>query len=63
MRRIVGLELPIRRMEGKWKVSQNRTESERQGVLEGLTRLDTPESRAMKALVEEKLKASQSGNH
>jgi len=60
---IVGLELPIRRMEGKWKVSQNRTESERQGVLEGLTRLDTPESRAMKALVEEKLKASQSGNH
>ena len=60
---IVGLELPIRRMEGKWKVSQNRTERERQGVLEGLTRLDTPESRAMKALVEEKLKASQSGNH
>ena len=50
---IVGLELPIRRIEGKWKVSQNRTESERKGVVEGLSKLNTPESRAMKALVEE----------
>ena len=50
---IVGLELPIRRLEGKWKVSQNRTESERHGVIEGLEKLNTPESLAMKALVEE----------
>ncbi|MFZ0823081.1 MAG: FMN-binding negative transcriptional regulator, partial [Terriglobales bacterium] len=50
---IVGLELPIRRLEGKWKVSQNRTEEERKGVIEGLAKLDTNESRAMKALVEE----------
>jgi transcriptional regulator len=51
---IVGLELPIQRLEGKWKVSQNRTETERQGVIEGLTRLNTPESLAMKDLVEER---------
>jgi transcriptional regulator len=50
---IIGLELPIQRLEGKWKVSQNRTESERKGVIEGLTKLNTPESLAMKALVEE----------
>ena len=50
---IVGLELSIRRLEGKWKVSQNRTESERKGVIEGLTKLNTPESLAMKGLVEE----------
>ena len=50
---IVGLELPIRRLEGKWKVSQNRTERERKGVIDGLAKLNTPESRAMKALVEE----------
>jgi len=50
---IVGLELPIQRLEGKWKVSQNRTERERQGVIDGLAKLNTPESRAMKALVEE----------
>jgi transcriptional regulator len=49
---IVGLELPIQRLEGKWKVSQNRSETERQGVIDGLTRLNTPESLAMKDLVE-----------
>jgi transcriptional regulator len=50
---IVGLELPIQRLEGKWKVSQNRTERERNGVIDGLAKLNTPESLAMKALVEE----------
>jgi transcriptional regulator len=50
---IVGLELPIQRLEGKWKVSQNRTERDRAGVVEGLEKLNTPESLAMKALVEE----------
>jgi transcriptional regulator len=49
---IVGLELSIRRLEGKWKVSQNRTDRERQGVIEGLAELNTPESLAMKKLVE-----------
>lgn len=48
---IVGLELPIQRLEGKWKVSQNRTETEREGVREGLSELNTPESLAMKALI------------
>jgi len=54
LRGIVGLELPIRRLEGKWKVSQNRTEEEREGVVEGLGKLGTPESLAMKDLVERK---------
>jgi transcriptional regulator len=49
---IIGLEIPIRRLEGKWKVSQNRTEDERKGVAEGLLELNTPESLAMKTLVE-----------
>ena len=49
---IVGLELPIRRLEGKWKMSQNRNERDRKAVVEGLDTLDTPESRATKALVE-----------
>lgn len=52
---IIGLELTIRRLEGKWKVSQNRTGEERKGVIEGLGKLNTPESLAMKALVEEAL--------
>ena len=49
---IVGLEMTIKRLEGKWKLSQNRPERDRQGVAEGLADLNTPESLAMKALVE-----------
>jgi transcriptional regulator len=52
---IVGLELPIRRLEGKWKVSQNRTLAEREGVIAGLNELHTPESLAMRDLVAEAL--------
>ena len=33
---IVGIEIPIGRIEGKWKVSQNRPEADRTGVVEGL---------------------------
>jgi transcriptional regulator len=53
MRGIVGLELPIARIEGKWKVSQNRSEADRQGVADGL-RAQGPASAAMAALVREK---------
>jgi transcriptional regulator len=49
---IVGLEMTIERLEGKWKVSQNRSEQDRNGVAKGLAELNTTESRAMKALVE-----------
>jgi transcriptional regulator len=50
---IVGVEIQIRQLQGKWKLSQNRTERERKGVSDGLAALDTPESLAMKALIEE----------
>ena len=33
---IVGIEIPIARLTGKWKVSQNRPEKDRAGVAEGL---------------------------
>jgi transcriptional regulator len=33
---IVGIEFPITRLIGKWKVSQNRPEQDRAGVIEGL---------------------------
>jgi transcriptional regulator len=51
---IVGLEMAIERLEGKWKVSQNRSERDRDGVARGLAELNTTESLAMKALVEER---------
>lgn len=36
MRGIVGIEIDIRQIEGKWKVSQNRPEADRIGVAHGL---------------------------
>jgi predicted FMN-binding regulatory protein PaiB len=33
---IVGIEIPIARIEGKWKVSQNRPAADRIGVVTGL---------------------------
>ena len=36
LRAIVGVALPIDRLEGKWKLSQNRDEPDRQGVIAGL---------------------------
>jgi transcriptional regulator len=35
---IIGFALPIDRLEGKWKLSQNRTPEDRSGVIEGLRR-------------------------
>ncbi len=35
---IVGIEIPIVRLEGKWKVSQNRAVADRAGVVEALRR-------------------------
>jgi transcriptional regulator len=48
---IVGIELTIERLEGKWKVSQNQTEQTRVSVADGLAGLDTEASLAMRALV------------
>lgn len=35
---IIGVEIPISTIEGKWKVSQNRSVADREGVEEGLRR-------------------------
>jgi transcriptional regulator len=51
---IVGIELPISRLEGKWKVSQNRPADDRAGVAAGLGRSDDPMQRAMAELVRER---------
>jgi transcriptional regulator len=48
---IVGLEMVIERLEGKWKVSQNQNEETRATVADGLAALDTESSVAMQSLV------------
>ena len=34
---IVGIEIPVQKLVGKWKTSQNRTDPDRAGVVAGLT--------------------------
>ena len=47
LKAIVGIEIPISRLEGKWKVSQNRVPEDRQGVVDGLRESGDPASLAM----------------
>jgi transcriptional regulator len=51
IRGIVGLEIPVRRLEGKWKVSQNKSDRTKESIEHGLEGLGTPASLAMRDLV------------
>src|SRR5215467_391987 len=53
LKAIVGLEIRLTRLDGKWKVSQNRAPRDRAGVVDGLRAADDPGSRAMAELVAE----------
>ncbi|PVE26228.1 transcriptional regulator [Microvirga sp. KLBC 81] len=51
---IVGVEIEITRIEGKWKVSQNRSEADRRSVAMGLRILGDEDARQMADLVDER---------
>jgi transcriptional regulator len=51
MRAIVGVEVAIERLEGKWKMSQNRSGADIDGVVNGLARSPLPEDRTVADLV------------
>lgn len=51
---IVGLEIPIRRLVGKWKASQNRPDVDRAGVIRGLREMDSAMAAAMARAVEQR---------
>ena len=51
MRAIVGIEIPISKLMGKWKVSQNRSKADREGVVAGLGGMDGEAEQAMAGLV------------
>ena len=50
LRVIVGIEIPVDSLVGKWKISQNRSQADRQGVAAAL-QAGTAEAQAMAALV------------
>jgi transcriptional regulator len=51
LRGIIGLRMPITRLDGKRKMSQNRNAADRAGVIEGLSRSDRPEDRKVASLI------------
>jgi len=52
---VVGIEISITELVGKWKVSQNRSISDRVGVIEALEREATSSGAAIAALIRETL--------
>jgi len=51
LKAIVGIEMPIERLEGKWKVSQNRALPDRLGTVAGLRQRGDAQSLGVAALV------------
>jgi transcriptional regulator len=51
LRGIIGVRMPIVRIEGKRKMSQNRSAEDRAGVIEGLSQSDNPQDVVVAGLV------------
>lgn len=56
LKAIVGVELVVTKLEGKWKVSQNRPEADRRGVVDALEKIGSPRARDVAKLVNERLR-------
>ena len=54
LKAIVGIEIPVQRWVGKWKVSQNRPLADRQGVVAGLKAQGSDAAAQMAALVRQR---------
>jgi transcriptional regulator len=53
LKAIIGFEMPIARLEGKWKLSQNRPADDIAGVREGLAAEPGDDAAAMRALMKQ----------
>lgn len=58
---VVGVEMVLERLIGKWKVSQNRSLPDRQGVVDGLVEDGSPGARDMAELIKEAARRSPQG--
>ena len=61
LRGIVGFRFAITRLEGKWKMSQNRTPQDREGVVYGLTLRDRGDDREIAELIARQRPSSDAG--
>jgi transcriptional regulator len=55
---IVGIEIPIAQLVGKWKVSQNRPEPDKLGVVAGLLGRNDAQALEMASLVNQSVSMS-----
>ena len=46
-RQVIGFEIEITRLEGKWKLGQNRTSEDRQGAIDGLRQSGDADARVL----------------
>ena len=51
LRGIIGVRMPITRLDGKQKMSQNRNTADRVGVIEGLSKSERSEDRAVASMI------------
>ena len=58
---IVGIEIPISKLVGKWKVSQNRPVPDQLGVVAGLIARDDTQSKDMASLVRQHISVAKEG--
>ena len=52
---IVGIEIPVRRISGKWKTSQNKSTQDRVNMVDGLREKQDPASHALADVMEQQL--------
>jgi transcriptional regulator len=62
LRGIVGFRFAITRLEGKWKMSQNREPQDREGVVKGLARRDRGDDREIAELVARHITSGEAGS-
>ena len=55
LKNIVGFDIEISRLEGKLKLSQNRSRADQEGVIAGLARQESPVDQALASLMEDRL--------
>lgn len=56
LKAIVGIEIPITRLEGKFKMNQNRSQGDQQGVIHALEQSNHDDQQAVAAIMRENLK-------
>lgn len=60
---IIGIEIEVTRLEGKWKMSQELGEGDRQGVVDGFAALGTDEGQNISKTVAERGAMKDAGKH